>query len=152
MEAKRIGLDFAQGKKRGAFAEQQPMDDLLEDAFGVACESRIIEKKMPSGKRFAQRRIIQVAHGGTLRESGFGLNEFKPGEQGASLILPAATGRQELLHGEHAHVHIDGIPPECETLVEGAEEGGAENGTGAKTGAFGHGAEERQLKTTAQSL
>ena len=138
----RMGSDFIEEGNRFRAVEKHSAHDLAEDALRDASDTCVVEEGHAVGVRRAEEVLRKPANETALGESGRGFDHFQATMDSSRLVLPSATGCEELLQREGARADFLVIPAEAANFGERAEKRGGKDAACAKTGAFRRGGEE----------
>lgn len=145
-----VETNLLEDPKSLAAVEKHPSHDLLKDVFGDSCDPCVVEHDTIRAPLGLESMCWQPLNVRGLIEPGLGAQELDPGKECPCLILPAASGCEELFQGKGPEDEVSCIPLQVAEIVEGTQQGACQNTAGAQTGSLGNGCKEADFESATE--
>ena len=118
-EIQRMSLHLAQQLQVRAAVEEHAAHDLCQDTFGGAGNAGVVEQMAGPIGRVGEEILWQPTYDRTLIESFTGLQQLQAMQYASILVLPTATGGEQLLQDQRAIANLVLIPRQTAEVSDG---------------------------------
>ncbi len=125
---------------------------LCQDFLGRTRYTSIVQQMAGAVLGLCKERRGEPPRNRILIKSLISLKQFDALEQSAELILPAATGGEQLLEYQGAAAYLVLIPHEPTEIADGTQHGRGQQTAGSQARPRGDSRQQRHLDTTAKGL
>ena len=143
-------LHAVEDVEMGSGVEEHSADDFGKNLLSRTCDAGVVEQVTGTVLRVGPEGVGQPACGGCLNESASRLQEFHSVQHSAVLVLPSASGGEQLFEqqGTVADGHL--VPSQSAEVAEGSEHRGSEDAACAQSAAGGDGREQRDFDAASE--